>query len=302
MRFDKTSWRGRLLLAALAMSGATAAAQSAPGAVEFHVKPDGVQPFTSSDPSVTPQLNRQGKTIWVTGGIEPGYWLSTAGSAERPFATLYQAQLAVREVLRTKGMPEGGIRVVVHDGVYRLTQPLEFVPEDSGTPDKPVVYTAAPGEKPIVSGGLPIAGWRKLKAAVPGLSSAAVGHVWVATVPEVGAATLDFRQLYVNGTKAVRARSPNGYDFHRMVEWDLVNRQAIVDSKDVGEWRNLKRVEMVLQQSWVISFFRIESISVEGPKARITFQQPERDMAFSHPYPWPRNTDPYLFRECAGIP
>ena len=92
------------------------------------------QPFTSSDPSVRPQLGRPGKPQWATGGIEPGFWLSTSGSAERPFATLYQAQLAVRELLRTKGMPEGGIRVVVHGGLYRLTQPLEFVPEDSGTP------------------------------------------------------------------------------------------------------------------------------------------------------------------------
>lgn len=287
--------RDWLLVAALAMSASAAAAQSAPGAVEFHVKPDGGQPFTSSDPSVRPQLGRPGKPQWATGGFEPGFWLSTSGSAERPFATLYQAQLAVRELLRTKGMPEGGIRVVVHGGLYRLTQPLEFVPEDSGTPDLPVVYTAAPGEKPIVSGGLPITGWRNLSAATPGLPSAAVGHVWVATAPEIGAATLDFRQLYVNGTKAVRARSPNGDDFHRMVEWDLVNRQAIVDSKDVGEWRNLKRVEMVLHESWVISFLRIESISVEGPKARITFQEPERDLVFSHPYPWPRNTDPYYF-------
>ncbi len=295
MRFVETSRRGCLLVAALAMSGSTAAAQGAPGAVEFHVKPDGVQPFTSSDASIRPQLGRPGKPQWATGGIEPGFWLSTDGSAERPFATLYQAQLAVRELLRTKGMPEGGIRVVVHGGVYRQPQPLEFVPEDSGTPGKPVVYAAAPGEKAIVSGGLPIAGWSKLKAAAPGLPPAASGHVWVATAPEIGAVTLDFRQLYVNGTKAVRARSPNGDDFRRMVEWDLMNRQAIVDSKDVGEWRNLKRVEMVLHQSWVISFLRIESISVEGPKARITFQEPERDLVFSHPYPWPRNTDPYYF-------
>ena len=80
----------------------------------------------------------------------------------------------------------------------------------------------------------------------------------------------------------MRARSPNGDDFHRMVESDLVNRQAIVDSRDVGEWRNLKRVAMVLQQSWAISFLRIESVSVEGPKARIIFQEPERRHNLRH--------------------
>jgi len=56
MRISLTaiSMRDWLLVAALAMSASAAAAQSAPGAVEFHVKPDGGQPFTSSDPSVRP--------------------------------------------------------------------------------------------------------------------------------------------------------------------------------------------------------------------------------------------------------
>jgi len=55
MCFNETSMRGWLLVAALAMSGTTAAAQGAPGAVEFRVKPDGVQPFTSSDASIRPR-------------------------------------------------------------------------------------------------------------------------------------------------------------------------------------------------------------------------------------------------------
>jgi hypothetical protein len=287
--------RGWAILAVLAIHGPTGAAQTTVGAVEFHVKPGGVRPFTSSDASMRPQLGKPGKPQWATGGVEPGFWLSEGGTAERPFATLYQAQLAVRELLRTKGMPERGIRVVVHGGSYRLTQPLEFVPEDSGTPDHPVVYMAAPGEKPVLSGGMPIGGWKKLRTAPPGLPPAAVGHVWVAPDPEIGAAPLDFRQLYVNGRKAVRARSPNGDSLSRLLEWDIGNREAVVDAKDAGRWRNLKRVEMFLQQFWVVSVLRVESVAVEGARARITFQQPERDVVFSHPYPWPRNTDPYYF-------
>jgi hypothetical protein len=295
--FNLISLRNCLFASALAASGAIGAARSVAdtSGVEFHVKPGGVEPFTSSDPAVRPQLSKPGKPTWATGGIEPGFWLSSGGSAERPFATLYQAQLAVRELLRTKGMPAGGIRVIVHGGLYRLTQTEEFIPQDSGTPGNPVIYSAAPGEKPVFSGGLPVKGWTKLETAPPGLPSAAIGHVWVAPAPEAGAATLDFRQLYVNGRKAVRARSPNGDNLHHLVEWDAVNRQAIVNANEVGEWRDLKRVEMFLQQSWVVSTLRVESITMEGTRARITFQQPERDIVFSHPYPWPRNTDPYYF-------
>jgi hypothetical protein len=281
-----------LLAAALLLSGFAGATQSA---VEFHVKPGGVEPFTSSEVSLQPQLGKPGKPQSATGGIEAGFWLSGGGSAERPFARLQQAQLAVRELLRTKGMPEGGIRVVVHGGVYRLTRPLDFVPEDSGTPAHPVVYIAAPGEKSVLSGSMPIAGWKQLKVPPPGLPPAAAAYVWVAKDPEIGATPLDFRQLYVNGRKAVRARTPNDGNLNRLVEWDIVNRQAIVNAKQVRQWRDLKRVEMFLQQAWEVSFLRIESIAVEGSRARITFQDPERDLVFSHPYPWPRHTDPFFF-------
>jgi len=293
--FREISMRGFVILATLVVSGFAIVAQDAASPVEFHVAPIGVHPFTSSGPSFRPQLGKPGRPQWATGGIEPEFWLSGGGSAEKPFATLFQAQLAVRELLRTKGMPEGGIHVVVHGGTYRLDQTLEYSPEDSGTPEKPVVYMAAPGEKPVVSGGVLVTGWSKLKTAVPGLPSAATGHVWVAQAPQVGAETLDFRQLYVNGVKAIRARTPNGDAFHRLIQWDAANREAVVDARDVGAWNNLQRVEMFLLQSWVVSSLRVESVKVEGEKARITFQEPERDLVFSHPYPWPRNTDPWYF-------
>ena len=169
--FILTSLRVPLMVAALVASGVVTTAQSAAdsGAVEFHVKPGRCQPFTSTDMSIRPQLGKPGKPKWATGGIQPGFWFWGGGSAERPFATLYQLKRAVRELLRTKGMPEHGIRVVVHGGLYRLTQTLQFIPEDSGKPGNPVVYTAAPGEKPVFSEGSPVAGWTKPATAAPGL-------------------------------------------------------------------------------------------------------------------------------------
>jgi hypothetical protein len=57
-----------------------------------------------------------------------------------------------------------------------------------------VVYTAAPGEHPVLSGGLPVTGWT--------LSDSA-RNLWSAPAPE-GLATL--RDLFVNGSPAVRTR------------------------------------------------------------------------------------------------
>jgi hypothetical protein len=263
--------------------------------VEFHVDHDRAKPFSSTDPNTRPSLDKPGRPGWNASGIEPAFWLSAAGSRENPFATLYQAQLAVRELLRTKGMPAGGIKVIVHGGFYRLEEPLVFVPEDSGTSEHPVVYEAAAGDKPIFSGGEPVIGWKKLTDNIPGLPQAAKGNIWAAPVPRIGALDLDFRQLYINGKKATRARTPNAEIYNRLSYWDVANRQVQVDANDVAQWQNLKCVEMVLQQSWVISCLRLDSVAIEGDKARITFQNPERNLAFSHPFPWARHTDPYHF-------
>ena len=70
-----------------------------------------------------------------------------------------------------------------------------LTPEDSG-----VTYEAAPGAHPIFSGGKVISGF---KAGTDGL--------WVAHVPEVANGSWYFDQLFVNGHRATRARTPNKF-------------------------------------------------------------------------------------------
>src|SRR5437870_1083112 len=82
----------------------------------------------------------------------------TLGS-DGPFATLGRARDAVRSS-RTSGAATVRIRVFVRGGTYFLAEPLVFEPEDSGTSDAPITYAAYPGEKPILSGGLVIKGWK----------------------------------------------------------------------------------------------------------------------------------------------
>ncbi len=61
-----------------------------------------------------------------------------------------------------------------------------------------MIYQAYNGETPLITGGKAISGWT---AAAGGEYKASVG-------------SLDFRQLYVNGTRATRARYPDiGSDF-----------------------------------------------------------------------------------------
>ena len=114
------------------------------------------------------------------------------GSLEKPFRTLQRAQQAVRAAARTTP-----IHVYLRQGKYRLSQPLVFGPEDSGSDAAPVIWSAFPGERVTITGSLRLdLKWSPYR-----------DGILRATVP----AGLNFDQLFVDGQRQVRARFPN-YD------------------------------------------------------------------------------------------
>lgn len=128
--------------------------------------------------------------------VAPGGKNSNPGTSVAPFATLAKARDAVRKKV-SAGLTDD-ILVLIRGGVYPQTQTMTFGPEDSGTEKHSVTYCAAPGEKVVLSGGRKITGWKKGPSAI-----------WTAQVPEVKAGDWYFRQLFINGKRAVRARTPN---------------------------------------------------------------------------------------------
>ncbi|MDY4976409.1 MAG: Ig-like domain-containing protein, partial [Clostridia bacterium] len=78
---------------------------------------------------------------------------SNYGSIEAPFATLEKARDTIRTRRENNAIPDGGITVYVREGTYQLSRTFTLTEKDSGTEDKPVTYTAYPGEKVILSGG-----------------------------------------------------------------------------------------------------------------------------------------------------
>ena len=79
---------------------------------------------------------------------------SWKGSEEKPLASLTGARNFLRKQPDRKSFDR--IRVVIEEGLYRMPKPLILTPEDSGSPDCPIIYEAAPGAKPIFSGGIPV--------------------------------------------------------------------------------------------------------------------------------------------------
>lgn len=122
-----------------------------------------------------------------------------------PLKSLTAARDAIR-ARRAGQPPTESVRVVIAGGTYPLTEPVRFDARDGGTAEFPVRYEAAPGAMPIFSGGRRITGWRD-----------AGDGVWTTHIPEVADGDWCFEQLWVNGRRAMRARTPNRF-FHRMLE------------------------------------------------------------------------------------
>lgn len=160
----------------------------------------------------------------------------------------------------------------LQEGVYLLNQPITIRPEDNGT------RIVADG-KVTISGGVSISGWKK------------EGKCYVADVPDFNGRPLEFRQLWVNGKKAVRARDVNDFEqMFRIRSVDKANETIYVPAKAVKKIINAKYPEMVLHEMWCIANLRIKNIKIQGDSAAVTFHQPESHVHFMHPWPSPMVT------------
>ncbi len=90
-------------------------------------------------------------SIEVHVSVEKGDDLAE-GSEAAPFRTLEQARDFIRWHFIEAGN-EGGARVIIHGGRYPRSETFRLEEQDSGHPEAPVVYQAAPGAEVIFDGG-----------------------------------------------------------------------------------------------------------------------------------------------------
>ena len=166
-----------------------------------------------------------------------------------PFRTIQKAQLAIRN-LKASGPLAKPVTVYIRGGRYELTKPLVFTPEDSGTAQDPITYAAYPGETPVISGGREIAGWKPVTNSK--LLRQARGKLWMARVPGVKEGKWYFRELFVDGHRRPRARTPNTGFFH--VDGKVVSGKQAKFKFHPGDiqtvWAAQGNVEVVVLQAW----------------------------------------------------
>ena len=225
--------------------------------------------------AVTLHVSPDGNDAWSGSLARPN-----ADRTDGPLATLVGARDAVRK-LKARGPLVEPVRVIVAEGTYFLKDTLVLTPQDRGTASSPITYEAATGAAPVFTGGRSIRGFR------PGPDG-----VWVARVPDVAAGKWYFEQLWVNGRRATRARSPNKFFLYmvRNIPYGidpltgkragLANRAFEADPREtwLSEVRDepVNDVTMVAYHSWAISRHRLAEVD-----------RSTRSVIATGPAPWP---------------
>lgn len=235
------------------------------------------------------------QSMALTVYVAPGGDDSRAGTcavwdkskADGPLASLEGARNRVRQ-LRGLGQTKDPVTVLFASGEYGMTQPVLFGPEDAGSADAPVTYAAAKDAKPVFFGG------RRLPPFEAGTDG-----VWRTRVEP----SFRFEQLYVNGQRATRARSPNRFYYYMQAQApfgidpltgkpaDLSHRAFIAAKSDIAtlagkSCAELSNVVVTVYHSWEVSHARVQAVEPETGRVVVTGSSP-----------WPFfNWGPYLPR------
>jgi len=76
------------------------------------------------------------------------------GTIDAPFSKLEDARNAIRKLKNSKGLPGGGLQVLIRSGVYQLSETFTLSEEDGGSLESPIRWAAFPGEKVVITGGI----------------------------------------------------------------------------------------------------------------------------------------------------
>ncbi len=192
------------------------------------------------------------------------------------FKTIERARQAVDAV---NGNMTEDITVHLRGGIHRLSSTLTLGSGDSGTNGFNVVYRNYGSEVPIIHGGVDLSGgW--------------VLHDAAKNIFKKTGVTNQFRQLTVNASSTIRARTPNQTNAETLGPYltmsgiDAAAKEAIVPRAPVEGWRSvtgLANVEMVMHPHWYQYRGRIDPDASyqNATQVRFKFQAPENNSIFA---------------------
>jgi hypothetical protein len=140
-------------------------------------------------------------------------------------------------------------------------------PELSGrSAEEPFVMSAFPGEKPVLSGGRRIIGWKP---------SAENPLIWEVALPEVREGRWYFRSLFMNGKRATRARTPNSGTLFSMQGGRFSDKPVRFKFKS-GDlkpaWAQDPGAELIAYEKWTDFRQHIRSINLVSNTVELSGQ------------------------------
>jgi hypothetical protein len=209
-------------------------------------------------------------------GADLAYFVSPNGSdanpgtEQQPFQSMVRARDAVRSTIPTMA---GNIVVTFAGGTYPVPKTVVFGPQDSPSGSYRIIYQAAPGEKPVFTGGIPVTGWTPYQ-----------NGIWQAPLHR----DQKLRALYVNDKRALMTSSgtimaQGGWGVYTVTAgqapWAWQSGTAADGIKynvsDLPEiTRNPTDVEIESQTTWNTNFVCVREITTEGGQYIFKLQQP----------------------------
>ncbi len=220
-----------------------------------------------------------------------------ANHTDGPFQSIRQAQKAVRELKSKTFFPKDppvekrwigsphplgrgkDILVYIREGHYSLRHRIVFEPADGGErvetnlptgafeyhklKDHFVTYAAYPGEKPVISGEIPVTGWKK------------TGKIWSTHFDADTVA-----MLVADGKKQVLARTPNeGYFTPPAISKST--GELNFKKGDLRSWKEMEGNRIIMLLRWHTG---INTISKVDEKSGIaTFKTPQEGIVIVPP-------------------
>jgi len=232
------------------------------------------QPFDAKKAKGDFFVSPMGNDDWSGTLAEPN-----ARGTDGPFATINRAKDAVRKLKSKVYLPKGkpidalyvgtphpygkgkDIVVFIREGFYTLKEPILFTPEDGGervetnlpsgafewhhVRDNFVTYAAYPGEKPIISGAIPVNNWRK------------EGNVWIAPFTDE-----DVSSLIADGKKQTLARTPNtGY--YKLRETPATTSEMPFLPGEIKNWVDMEDNRVAILLRWRTAYNSIMRVDEE---------------------------------------
>ena len=220
-----------------------------------------------------------------------------ADNTDGPFLTIERAQKTVRELKSRVFFPKDApvekrwigsphplgrgkdILVYIREGNYSLKDPLVFQPEDGGErvetnlptgafeyhklKDHYVTYAAYPGEKPVITGEVPVTVWKKS------------GKIWAASFNADTAA-----MLVVNGKMQILARTPNNGYFVPPAISNSTD-ELYFNKGEIKSWNEMDGNRLIMLLRWHTGINSIAN--VDEKSGIIIFKSPQEGVIIVPP-------------------